>query len=431
MALKSKLAIAGVLTLTGVGAAGSAFGQAQKVTGPIAQYWVSADTTSGMLGAMAGMAESGKRPGMGAIMGMAMGRGGGTHHTLRLQLGSSQAAAGAPQADHLPSPDLGAGQDLPLLSPERYVSKPEGPTDPRPPNMQKPEGRILIYWGCGEHAPPGQPVVIDLAKITQGQFPNLQTIQVHTERPPSPDRFKSYGEWPNQKSRTQVPPDGSLVGPHTVKANYSPQINFTLGPNQDFLAPLNITGQQPTPGGGTRLTWNPVPQSTGYFAWMMGAGGGGRGGGGGTDLVMWTSSNAQSFMGDLMDYIPPSEARRLVASGAVMSPQATSCVIPAEVATASPAGLLSMIAYGDEVEFVDPPRPGPKAPWNISWRVKVRYKSTTGTMMGMPAMGAMGDSDQPQRRGQQRGQQQQQQQEKPPSIGRSIGGALLRGGLGF
>ena len=426
MGINRKGAVTVAVIAAGGLVAGSAAGQSQKVTGPIADYWVSAATTSGMMG---GMGAGGGRPGMGAMMGMAMGRGGGHQHTLNLQLGSTQAPAGAAQADHLPPTVLGAGPALPLLTPQRYTPPPTTPSDPRPPNMQKPEGRMLIYWGCGEHAAAGQPVVIDFAKISAGQFPSLQTINVRTDTPPSPERYKTYGEWPNERTRTQVPPTGSLVGSHSVKGNYSPQIDFSLGPNQDFLAPLNITGQQPTPAGGTRLSWNAVPQSTGYFAWLMGADSSG-GRGAQTTMVMWTSSNAQSFMGALMDYIPPSEARRLVAAGAVMSPQTTTCTIPAEVVKASPTGLLSMIAYGDEVNLSDPPRPASaKLPWNISWRVKVRYKSTTGTILGRPGMGGMGgDEDE---RPQRRGRQEQQEPAEKPSVGRAIGGALMRRGLGF
>lgn len=423
MGINRKAAVTVAVVAAGGLAAGSASSQSQKVTGPVADYWVSAATTSGMMGGMG--APGGGRPSMGAMMGMAMGRGGSHQHTLNLQLGSTQAATGAAQADHLPPTVLGAGPALPLLTPQRYTPPPSTP-DPRPPNMQKPEGRMLIYWGCGEKAAPGQPVVIDFAKMSAGQFPNLQTITVRTDTPPSPDRYKTYGEWPNERTRTQVPPTGSLVGRHTVKGNYSPQIDFSLGPNQDFLAPLNLTGQEPTPMGGTRLTWNAVPQSTGYFAWLMGADASG-GRGGGNTMVMWTSSNAQSFMGALMDYIPPSEARRLVSSGAVMSPQTTTCTIPAEVVKASPSGLLSMIAYGDEVNLSDPPRPAnAKLPWNISWRVKVRYKSTTGTILGMPGMGGE-DDERPQRRG----RQEQQPPPEKPSVGRAIGGALMRGGFGF
>jgi hypothetical protein len=448
MVFKRTAAVAAMAAIAGGVVAGSAASQSQVVTGPIADYWVSAATTSGMMGAMSG----GGRPSMGSIMGAMAGRGGGANHTLNLQLGSTQAATGAPQADHLPPGGLGAGPALPLVSPEKYVPHySDEPSDPRPPNMRKPEGKILIYWGCGEKVGPGQPVVIDFAKIGQGQFPRMQTIEVRSEHPPGPDRYKSYGEWPNSRSRTTVPPTGSLVGPHTVKGNYSPQINFSLGPNQDFLAPLNVS-QGPSAMGGTRLNWPMVPQSTGYYAWMLGTGGGGGRGEGGMTMVMWSSSTAQSFMGALMDYISPSEARRLVASGAVMSPQTTSCVIPAEVAKASPTGLLSMIAYGDEVNFVDPPRPSSlRTPWNVSWRAKVRYKSTYGSILGMGDMGmgrgasddddaprrggGSSDDDAPQRGGGRGSYQQPQPQQPPPSAagaaGRAIGGALLRRGLPF
>lgn len=415
MSLKGISAVAAAVV---VAAAGGAHAQGQKVTGPVAEYWVSAATASGFGAGM--MGQGGQRP---SVMGMMRGamNPNAVNKSLTLQLGSQQAAAGAPQADHLPPPLLGAGQALPLLSPKRSTPQPETREDPRPPEMRKPEGRMLIYWGCGDRAAANQPVVIDFAKLGSDpatlaqQFSRLQTTKVSAPRPPSPDKFRTYGEWPNEQTRTAVPANGSLIGAHQVRGNYSPPINFNL--SEDFLAPLTITGQNPTAQGGTRLTWNAVPNSTGYFAWLIGAGGGG-----GKDMVMWTSSNAQAFMGELMDYLPPAEARRLVASGAVLSPQTTSCTIPAEVVKASPQGLLSMIAYGDEVNLTDPPRPSAPAPWNISWRVKVRYKSTTGAILGMPSMD--GGHDGHQSHG---GQQQQQQR---PGMGGLLGGAI-RGGFGF
>jgi hypothetical protein len=421
MSYRGKAAVVAATMLV----AGTATAQSQKVNGPVADYWVSAATTSGF--GMGGMGGGSQRPGIGAMMRGAMNPN-AVNKSLTLQLGSSQSPTGAPQAEHLPPQGLGAGPSLPLVTPQR-APEPERPGE-LPKDFQRPQGRMLIFWGCGDKVGPGQPIVIDFAKMTQGQVPNIPTINVRTENPPRQGAVRTYGEWPNERTRTQVPGQGSLVGGHTIKGNYSPQIDFQLGPQEDFLAPLTLTGQTPTAMGGTRVTWNAVPRSTGYFAWMMGASeSAGRGGGGGTDVVFWSSSQQSSFMGQLMDYIPPAEARRLVAANVVMSPQTTSCVIPPEVVKAAPMGLLSMIAYGDEVSRVDPPRPAAPAPWNISWRVKVRYKSTTGTMLGMPAMGGMSESEDDDRGGQQqRGQQQPQEQ---PSVGRAIGGALLRRGLGF
>ena len=82
---------------------------------------------------------------------------------------------------------------------------------------------------------------------------------------------------------------------------------------------------------------------------------------------------------------PPSEVRRLIAQRMVMPPTTTECIVPSEVIKASPFGMLSMIAYGEESDFADPPRPAsPKAVWNIKWTVKVRRKSTTSSILGMP-----------------------------------------------
>lgn len=396
MKFKAKAAVA--VALAGVMAAPAAAQQ----SGPVAVYWMSASTTTGMAAMMGagGPGGGGKRPGLGAMMGAMMsggvpgmgggrgGRGGAPQwsHGLMLQLGSSQKATGEPSAEHLVPAGLGAGASLPLLTPR--VVPPEPREDGMPQQMgERPKGKIKIYWGCGDHAA-GPPIVIDFAKIGPGMaMPNIPMITANPGRPPSAGRFATYGEWPNERSRTSVPPQGSLVGAHTIQGNYSPPINFQLGPDHDFMGPLNITSQESSAGGGTRITWAPVAGATGYFAWMMGGGAGGRGHDE-VEAVMWSSSGTAAFMGAVMDYLPPSEVRRLIASRTVLPPSTTQCIIPSEVVASGAVGMLSMIAYGDEVNLADPPRPANlKAPWNLKWTVKVRYKSTTGTILGMPGMG--------------------------------------------
>lgn len=402
MRFKGRAAVAAVV------AGALAAPAAAQQSGPVAVYWVSASTTTGMAGMM-GMgapggprAGGGKRPGLGAMMGAALGggaipgfggggrggRGGGAPqytHNLELQLGSTQKPAGEPSAEHFVPAGLQVGPSLPLVTPR--VAPPEPSETYQPPQMngQRPQGKIKIYWGCGEHAA-GPPIAIDFATLGQGKMPNIPMITANPGRPPSAGRYATYGDWPNERSRATVPPQGSLVGVHTVSGDYSPPINFTLGPDHDFMAPLNITSQNPTAGGGTRITWNPVGGATGYFAWMMGGGAGGRGDD--VQAVMWSSSMTPAFMGAVMDYLPPSEVRRLIASRVVLPPSASECVIPSEVVQSGAVGMLSMIAYGDEANFSDPPKPAnPKAPWNLKWTAKVRFKSTTSTILGMPGMG--------------------------------------------
>ena len=98
---------------------------------------------------------------------------------------------------------------------------------------------------------------------------------------------------------------------------------------------------------------------------------------GGGDVIMWSSAKIASMAA--MDYLAPAEVKRLIAAGAVLPPSASECVLPAEVAAASPAGMVMMIGYGPEANFAEKP----KAP---KWTTKVRYKTTASVMRGMGAM---------------------------------------------
>jgi hypothetical protein len=386
---------------------------AQKVTGPVATYWMSAQTQSGF-----GLPGAGGQPDRGAMMRMMMGGGGGAQHLLTLQLGSSRKASSEPQAEHLPPEGLGVGPSLPLVTPRSAPAAQESPAIPR--DFQRPNGRMLIFWGCGERAGPNQPVVIDFAKLGAGQVPpGLKGLGGGfgvSVQPPSPARNATYGEWPNARARTSVPADGSLVGRHSVRGDYTPDIQFSLGAGQDFLDPLSLTSNDKTGSGAVQLGWNAVPAATGYFASVMG--------GDQNQVVFWTSSATQTaaFMGT--DYLPPAEAARLVAAKTLLGPQVTSCTVPREVAEAAPHAIVQLVAYGPEANFVYPLRPSdPKVAWNKEWQVKVRYRSATGGMLGMEMPG-LSEEDSPRRGGPPRGQPQGGGQERRGGFMRGLGGAL-------
>ncbi|MFN3521859.1 MAG: hypothetical protein ACK4YQ_06390 [Phenylobacterium sp.] len=392
-------------------AAGTAGAQTrQEVTGPTAVYWMSAQTTSGMaamMGAMgAGPGAGGpgaRRPSMGAMMGMMMGGGlggpggmGAAQHSLTLQLGSARTAQGAPSAEHLPPQGLGAGPSLPLVTPTAAPAQrvEEEPTLPQ--EYQKPRGRMLIFWGCGAEARPGQPLVIDFSKLTPqamaaGQLPPgfeamSRGLAITPMRPPAPGRNATYGEWPNARTRTSVPGEGSLVGAHTVRGNYTPQIEFQLAQNQDFLAPLRLRTSQ-APSGAGLLNWGAIPGAKAYLATAIG-------GGDGETVVLWTSSEVQASAFSLPDYISPGDLDRLVQQKALMAPATTQCAIPRQVVAAAPQAMVQLAAYGGEANFVYPPRPSdPKVPWKQEWQVKVRYRSATSAMLGMDMDAMMGGDD--------------------------------------
>lgn len=365
----------------------------QTVTPPKARYSMDITTGSGL----AGMGS-----GAGAAMRMMFGGGGGETRTLELHLGSTLSpTGGAAKADHLPPAALRAGKALPLITPvPGQAQTPErGGGGER--DFQRPKARMLIFWGCGEHAPKGQPVVIDFTKIMAGQMPpNLYTVTVPADPGPTAANSRTYGEWPRSRDAKQPGRGSSLLGQHRVVGNYSPAIDFTL--TQDWMQALNVS-HQPSPGGAVRLGWNGVPSATGYYAWAFGAGGAMQGNQP-TDLVWWASSNSREFGGGLTDWLPPATVANLVGRKVVMPASQTQCTIPAEVRAAAPTFMMgSLYAYGPEANFVFPPRPAnPREPWKQEWTARARYRSYSMFMIGGPDMGAAmrdagGDDARPQR----------------------------------
>jgi hypothetical protein len=242
--------------------------------------------------------------------------------------------------------------------------------------MERPKGRMLIYWGCGESARSGQPVIVDFAALSQGQVPaGMTSRRVSMPSGPSPSRAKTYGDWPNQRDSKAVPAGASLKGDHQIKGNYSPDIQFALGEGQDFMDRVELA-TAPRGAGAVNVSWNAVGNATGYFGMVFGSDG--------SDTVIWSSSEMQEMGGSLMNYIPPVEVARLVREKVVLAPSVTNCTVPAEVVKkAGGTPFLNFIAYGPEANFAQPPRPAdPKQAWEPLWAVKVRFKSTASTLLG-------------------------------------------------
>jgi len=318
------------------------------------------------------------------LAGLLGARGGQGGRSLVLQLGSQRPSADGPRADHYIPSGMSMGASLPLVTPQRAPTTRERGDRDLPEGMEQPKGRMLIYWGCGENVRAGQPVIIDFARVAQGQTPpNMVSRRVSIPNPPSPSRAKTYGDWPNQQDGKAVPASASLKGDHQIKGNYTPDIQFSLGEGQDFMDRVELATAA-RGAGAVNVAWNSVGNATGYFATAMG--------GDGNDVVMWSSSEVQEMGGALMGYVPPSEVARLIREKVVLAPSVTDCTVPGEVVKrAGGSPFLNFIAYGPEANFVHPPRPSDiKQPWEQVWAVKVRFKSTASTLLGESGGGGGG-----------------------------------------
>lgn len=385
-------------------------GTSQQASGPIARYTIDAGTMSGMAAMGAGGG------GMGAAMSMMMGGGNKPMHELVLRLGSTRApASGAPAAEHFMPAGAGLGASVPLVTP-RIV-----PSEDQPMPGERPKGRLLIYWGCGATVGAGQPVVIDFAKVAKGQIPPglyMTGASIPQEWQVRATNSKTYGDWPNAQTRKTVSANSSLLGDHRIAGNYSPDIAFNL--KQDFMPAITGTARQ-IAGGATILSWNSLPQATGYYAWTFGAQENG-------DMVWWASSATQAFGGPVWDWMSPAAVQKMIAQKIVMPPSQTSCTVPAAVTQAGGEMLMgSLYAYGPEANFAYPPRPaGPKIAWKPEWIARVRYRANTMWMLNGPDMGSMmsdagsDDEDAPAR---------QQQPKKKKKCGGGLGG-MLGGAMG-
>lgn len=351
-------------------------GSAQKTNGPKATYAMDVSTMSGMgMGAMMG-------GGLGGLLG-----GGGDNYLLELRLQSAVPAPQQPErADHFFLPTAKMGKSVPLLGDQPGKPSRNERGQDRMPGMEKPKGRLLMFWGCNTKAPKGQPFILDFAKLPNAQMPAGMAAQMDAyDASASAARDTNAAWWPNSQSGKQPKSGSSLRGDHRIASGFTPEIKFALA--NDYMNSLNVDPREQL--GAILLGWNAIPTATGYSAFAMG---GMQNAGQGGDMVMWTSANSRDS-GVTMDWLSPAEVARQIAAGNIMPPSKTNCAIPAE-AKAAAGGMMfgSMNAFGPEENFAFPPKPAdPKAVWNIDWTAKVRFRAFASFMTGMGNMGGMDD----------------------------------------
>ena len=356
----------------------TAAGAQQVVRPPLAQYWMDVATHS-----MAGMPEMPGLPSLPSFLGGGA-SGGGNHYGnapsmspgrwLDLALYTRSKPSGSEAAHAIP-PGMEMGASLPLV-PLVATAGARTPGESSDEPRERPSGRLLIYWGCGETVRAGQPRVIDLASGDPQAFGRAFAGRY------APDRgaraTPGYSLWPNEKSRAMVPRGASLAGDHTISGDGVPaSMKFALGQAQDFMPSIQLTSSGAL-AGSVALQWAAVPNARAYYLHAMASIG--------KDMVLWSSAETPDSGMGLFDYLSNATIDRWVTDKTLLSASTTHCAVPKGIFASGrdDGAMLRMIAWGGELNLAHPPRPSDvRKPWEPEWTARVRVKATTMAMLGM------------------------------------------------
>lgn len=363
----------------------------QEVKPPVAQAWVDIATFSGIGMPMGG---AGPGPGLGGALGSLFGGGPGSNAKVNFLM--TQSGGAGRYVDVTVStrqnPQLAdATQEVPptMLSPAlKLVAPREAPAAPPVDRDDevvqepaRPQGKLFLYWGCGDAVRAGQPRVVDFASASVAELAQVFQARRATQRGAHSSAGRPH--WPNPTDGRALGDGASLVGTHQITGSGIPDgFRFSIPAAQDLMPPLQL--QQADRNGALALSWAAQPNARAFFVMGMGARGQ-------NEMVVWTSSELPDFGMGLVDYQTNAAVDRWLKDKVLLAPSTTSCTVPKGVFSGEGA-MLRAIAYGHELNLAHPPRPtDPKVAWEPQWAVKLRVKSVASAIVGMPSM------DEPQR----------------------------------
>lgn len=356
-----------------------ALAQPQVVKPPQSQAWIDLATFGGLgmpamatnpMAALGGLFRGGAASGgnsFGHTQGMSPGRWMDVTVYTRANANLMEAQQAVPAGFMSPA--------LALRSPRETKGPAPEPGDERvtePTETERPRGKLLLYWGCGDTVRAGQPRVIDFATASPAELARAFQSRRATQR----GAHSAVGRpvWPNPDDARMVPAQASLVGEHGFSGQGVPEnFRFQIPPGQDLMPSIAL--KQQDQGGATRLQWEALPTARAYFIAGMGSRGN-------DEMVVWTSSEQPDMGFGLVDYQTNPAVDRWLGEKVLLSPATTQCTVPKGVFSGE-GGMLRMIAYGNELNLAHPPRPtNPRQAWEPVWAVKLRLKSVTMAMLG-------------------------------------------------
>jgi len=380
--------------LTSAAAAQTTKAPAQVVKPPLAQAWMDVATFTGM--GLPGRGGAGANPMamIGSLFGGGQGGQGGKNSFGMTKTGSAGRWVDVTLGT-MRNPTLNeALQAVPAgtsLAPTLTLAVPKAAKGPPPtpgddsviePEFERPKGKMLLYWGCGDTVRAGQPRVLDMANAKPDDLQKFFVSRRATQR----GAHSAVGRpvWPNDTDVRMLPGNASLVGEHVFTGQGVPEgFKFAIPPAQDLMPAIQL--KQSDAGGATVLEWTALPTARAYFIGATGATGAtGANGGSGFEMVFWTSSELPEVGMGLVEYQTNAAVDHWLKERVLLEPSVTRCTVPKGIFGAEGGAMLRVIAYGSELNLAYPPRPAdPKVAWEPDWAVKLRVKSVANALLGM------------------------------------------------
>ena len=358
--LRSRVLALTVLVLVLTTAAGA---QQQVVRPPVAQLWI--DLATNTIAAPGGL----RLPSFGGEnrfgnTRFAFGRYMDVALAVRTRPQGIQATQSIPQGMRM-------GASLPLDPFRAAPPAPGGPGDPS--QVEQPKGRILFYWGCSTDVRSGQPRIIDVSRATPQEWASVFAGRYAPERGATAEAGRSI--WPNDRDKRMLPDGNSVQGEHAIAGDSVPAgFRFMIGQAQDIMPAIELSPQG-DPEASVTLQWRAIPTARAYFISAFGAKG--------SDFIIWSSSELPEAGMGVLDYLSNANIERWTGERVLLSASATRCAVPRGIFAGTDGAIARMIAYGAELNLVQPPRPtDPRTPWEQQWAVRVRVKSTVMTVLG-------------------------------------------------
>ena len=186
------------------------------------------------------------------------------------------------------------------------------------PEMERPKGRLLLYWGCGASVRNGQPQVLDMATASAADMGKFFQARHATQR--GAHTAPGRPVWPSKPDARMVPANASIAGEHAFSGQGVPEgFRFQIPAAHDLMPPLNL--QQADEGGATELRWTAAPNARAYFASAMG-------GNDRQEMILWTSSELPDTGMGLMDYQTNTAVDRWLREKVLLAPTTTRCSVP-------------------------------------------------------------------------------------------------------